>query len=291
MATQTANKSNLTLITGIVIELHPKSGEKWSRAKVRLETGYTAWVTAKFGLKLNEVLTANCTYNEKFRSYDVQNLVDDGEGKVSNAVVILKLVEKLDGVGKVKARRLGEEFPELFQTILDNPQAIVDACGASLEDVVTVANELREERGNLTRVTTLTDLGYPNHLAKQIALVDASYRVAIESPYAAIRLVSGLGWLLADEVGRKMGIKPEDDKRIEAGIDHYYWNNVSSDGHTRVEGEALLYPEALPSLLGIRKGLIQDKIDKVLIPLGDGWYTSAAHRKNAETISGFFLGN
>jgi hypothetical protein len=286
MATATAE---LIEITGIVIELHPKSGEKWSRAKVRQENGSTIWVVCKFALKLQEVLTAKCTYNEKFRSYDVQNLVDDGEGKVSNAVVILKLVETLDGVGKVKARRLGEQFPELFEAIINTPEAVAAACGATLENVQNVAAALREERGNLTRVTALTNLGYPNHLAKQIALVDASYRVALESPYAAIRLVSGLGWLLADEVGRKMGIKPEDSSRIEAGIDYYYYENVANDGHTRVRGEELLYPEALPSLLGIRASLISEKLEKSLIPLGNGWYTSEVHRKNAEVIAGFFL--
>ena len=101
--------------------------------------------------------------------------------------------------------------------------------------------------------------------------------------------VSGLGWLLADEVGRKMGIKPEDSSRIEAGIDYYYYENVANDGHTRVRGEELLYPEALPSLLGIRASLISEKLEKSLIPLGNGWYTSEVHRKNAEVIAGFFL--
>lgn len=284
-----AKTADLIKVSGIVIELHPKSGDKWSRARVRLENGTTAWVVAKFGLKINEVLTANCTFNEKFRSYDVVNLVDDGDGKVSNSVVILKLVELLDGVGKVKARRLGEQFPELYESILANPEAVAAACGATLENVQKVASELREERGNLSRVTALTDLGYPNHLAKQIAIVDQNYRVALESPYAAIRLVSGLGWLLADEVGRKMGIQPEDPKRIEAGIDHYYFEKVANDGHTRVTGEELLYPENLPSLLGINKRLIAEKLETALVPLGNGWYTSAFHRKNAETIAGFFL--
>ena len=279
------------VVTGLVLELHPKSGDRWSRAKLRLENGSTAWVTCKFKLVVGEALTAECTYNAKFKSYDLVKLVDDGDGKVSNAVVILKLVELLDGVGKVKARKLGELFPELYESILDNPEAVATACGANLDDVITVAQQLSTERGNLSRVTELTNLGYPNHLAKQIALVDANYRVALESPYAAIRLVNGLGWLLADEVGRKMGIEASDPKRVEAGINHYYWSEIVNNGHTRVRGEELLFPEALPSMLGIPARLIGEHVDTTLVPLGDGWYTSDAHRKNATIIAEFFLGN
>lgn len=279
------------LVTGIVLELHPKSGDTWSRAKVRLENGATAWVTCKFRLTVGETLTADCTYNPKFKSYDIVKLVDDGDGKVSNAVVILKLVEILDGVGKVKARRLGEQFPELYEVLLESPEKVAEACGASLEAVVSVAQELGAERGNLSRVTELVDLGYPHHLAKQIALVDATYRVALESPYAAIRLVSGLGWLLADEVGRKMGITADNPKRIEAGINHYYWSEIVNNGHTRVRGEELLFPEALPSLLGIPSRLIGEHVDNTLVPLDNGWYTSDVHRKNATIIAEFFVGN
>jgi hypothetical protein len=278
-----------TKITAIVLELHPKSGDRWSRAKCRLEDGTTSWVVAKWKLSLGETLVAEATYNAKFRSYDLVRLVDEG-GTVSNGVVILKLVERLSGVGVVKARRLGEKFPDLFEAIQSSPEAVAAACGAKLEDVKDVAESLAAERGNLSRVTKLVDLGYPNHLAKQIACNEQAYPVATTSPYAAIRLVSGLGWLLADQVGRKMGIAKDDPARIAAGIGHYYADSVAGDGHTRVHEAALLAPEALPAMLGVPRGLIQHGLDSELIPLGGGWYTSARHRDNAETIAGFFFG-
>lgn len=279
-----------TRLTGTVIELHPKSGPNWSRAKVRNVDGRTAWVTAKFQIEDGETFDAECTYNEKYRSYDCVKLVDAGDGKVSNEVVILKLIDILDGVGQVKARRLGEQFPNLYDVLTEAPEKIASACGADLKDVKDVAAGLAGERAELSRVTVLVDKGYPHHLAKRIAKDDRQYRTAQESPYAAIRLVKGLGWLLADEIGRKQGIPNNDPHRIDAGINHFYLESVANDGHTIVHVDTLLAPENLPSLLGVQVGLIESAIENVLIPRGDGWYTSEWHRDNAQVISEFFVG-
>lgn len=284
-----AASPELTRIVGTVIELHPKSGDNWSRAKLQFTDGRTSWVTAKFKMEQGETLEADCTYNDKYRSYDVVKLAAGEDGKVSNAVVILKLVEILDGVGAVKARRLGEQFPDLFEILTTSPEKIVEACGADLQDVKNVADGLAGEKAELSRVSTLVNKGWPHHLAKRVAKNDKAYKTALESPYAAIKFVSGLGWLLADEIGRKLGIKLDDPKRIEAGIDHFYREKVAGDGHTIVHEDDLLGVEALPALLGVKVDKIVSKVDSVLLPRGDGWYTSKQHLDNAQTIAGFFL--
>lgn len=285
----TVSAADTTRVIGTVVELHAKSGDNWSRAKVRFLDGRTAWVTAKFRIEKGETFDAFCTYNDKYRSYDCVSLAAGTDGEVSNEVVILKLVEVLDGVGQVKARRLGTQFPNLYEVLTETPEAIAQACGADLEKVKRVAAVLGGERSELSRVTTLTGKGWPNHLAKRVAKNDQAYKTALESPYAAIRLVDGLGWLLADEIGRKQGIALDDPKRIEAGIDHFYRENVTGDGHTIVHGDTLLAVENLPSLLGVKEGKIAAKIDEVLLPRGDGWYTSKKHYDNATIISEFFL--
>ncbi len=278
---------NTTRVIGTVIDLHPKSGDNWSRAKVQFVDGRTAWVTAKFRIEKGETFDAFCNFNEKYKSYDCVSLAAGENGEVSNEVVILKLVEILQGVGKVKARRLGEKFPNLYEILISTPEKIAEACGASLTDVKLVYLKLTAERSELSRVTTLVSKGWPNHLAKRVAKNDKAYTVAVKSPYAAIKLVDGLGWLLADEIGRKQGIALEDPSRVEAGIDHYYREEVTGDGHTLVH-EDVLIPGA-SDLLGVKKGLVEEKAQNVLLPRGDGWYTSKRHYDNATIISEFFL--
>lgn len=288
--TATANRpseTQLHRLTGVVIDLHAKSGPNWSRAKVQTADGFTSWVTAQFGLEMGETLDANCIYNDKFRSYDVVSLADS-DGKVTNEVVTLRLVQELSGVGSVKAGRLSDKFPDLYETITKDPQQIADACGVDLDEVLRVSGILESENVLLSRVSKLLNYGYPGHIAKRIAKNEAAWKIALESPYRCIKLIEGLGWLIADEVGRKAKIPLTSEDRIQAGIDHYYREKVTRDGHTKVTGAALLDPGALPNLLGIGKNVIQPWLDKTLINLDNGFYTNARHRENAQTIAGFF---
>lgn len=290
MATKTKPpEEQLTRLTGIVIDLHPKSNDSWSRAKVQKADGFTSWVTAKFAIDIGETLDAHCTFNATYKSYDVVSLAG-GDGKVSNDVVVLRLVQELSGVGAIKARRLGEKFDDLYETITKTPTAVAEECGVDLEEVQRVAYILDGERETLSKVTQLVNYGYPGHIAKRIAhpRAIAAWKVALESPYRIIKLVDGLGWLTADEVGRKNKIPLDSPDRIQAGIDHYYREKVTKDGHTKVTADGLLDSAALPALLGVEKGLIADHLDAVLVNLGTGYYTSGRHRENAQTIASFF---
>lgn len=282
-------------LTGIVVDLHPRSNADWSRFKLERQDGSTVWATAKFGVQLREVVDADAAFNAKFKSYDIIKLHATEDGSVSNDVVILRLIDTLDGVGEVKARKLGEKFPNLFVAITETPQDVADACGVSLEKVVEVSAALKTQQEELGRTGILINMGYPNHIAKKAASDDKTYVVAKRSPYEAIRVVNGLGWAIADEVGRKLGIKRDDRHRIAAGIDHYYHEKVAGDGHTRVSQRELLRREALPALLGLQSHVIFPEIETVLIPISEDEngkiYTSGRHRRNAEAIRNFFVAN
>lgn len=282
-------KTELTRVCGTVEEVHPKSNDKWSRAKIYDVKGRGFWITAKFRLSIGETIEADCTFNETYKSYDVVRLADPGDGKISNDVVILKLIDVLDGVGEVKARKLGAEFPELYETLINSPEKIAEFVKIPLETVQTISTGLTAERAVLSRLTKLTAVGYPNYLAKKIADIDHHYIVALKSPYAAIKLVVGLGWKIADTIGLGMGIAADDSNRIAAGIEYAYSEKVAKEGHTLIKGEEFLNPENLPSLLGVSQVKIESILHKTLIPFGDGYYTSPSHLKNSETIKEFFL--
>lgn len=288
MAASPTPAVELTRLTGTVLEKHAKSSDNWSRFKVQTSSGDRCWVTARFGVEIGETFDGECTFNSKYRSYDCVTLAVSEDGKVSNDVVTLKLVEVLDGVGKIKARRLSETFPDLYTAVVERPEEVAAAVGVDVEKVKSVSVALAGEHRNLSFVTELVNRGYPHHLAKKISKDDRAYKVAIESPYAAIKLVKGLGWLLADEIGRKQGVKATDPKRLDAGVDHLYREKISNDGHTIVHLDTLTASENLPSLLGVKGDLIREAIDRVLLARGDGWYTSDRHRENAQTIADFF---
>lgn len=281
---------SLTRISGLVIEKHPKSNATWSRFKLQEANGSTVWATAKFDVELREVIVAEAEFNQKFKSYDVKSLVQNGEAVVSNEVVTLRLIDTLDGVGKIKARKLADKFPELYKSIIETPEAVAAACGVDLVKVQEVAALLTNDAGKLAHITELVNLGWPHHLAKRIGGDEKVFRIAVKSPYAAIRVVAGLGWETADAIGQSQGIKADDPERIKAGISHFYRENIQGDGHTVVTGEELLNREGLPTLLGVRPALIEPLLKVELVELGGGWYTTAFQRKNSEIIARSFLG-
>lgn len=290
-ATAVAEQAKTERISGKVIELHPKSGENWSRFKLQPVQGYPFWATAKFGVELGDVIEADATFHPTYKSYDVKSLVTAVDGKVSNAVVVLKLIDSLKGVGRIKAAKLADHFPELFDTVCNQPEKIVEFIGGELADVKAVANVLSVEKTTLGRLGELINTGYPQHIAKKIVKAgDKAYTVAAKSPYAAIKFVSGLGWLTADEIGVKWGIKRDDPERISAAINHHYREEVSGSGHTRVHVDDLLGHKAVPALLGLNRDAVPlDLIEAELLPVGDGWLTSKSHQRNAAVIAEHFL--
>lgn len=276
---------DLTRLTGTVIELHPKSGPSWSRFRLEKLEGDLYWCTAKWGVSVGDVIDVEANYNSKFKSYDVVRNIESTN--VSNEVVCLQLVKYLPGVGVKKAKILSEKFPELYKEITENPTAIADAVNVNVVDVIQVAESLEASQQHYTRVTTLVNQGYPQHLASRIAPVERLYVVAAKCPYSAIKLVSGLGWKIADEIGIKKGIDPRDPNRIKAAINHYYTEQVTGSGHTTVSLGELIDPQAVPALLGCCPTNLDEYFAQELIEHIPGHYTSRSHRENAETIAFF----
>jgi hypothetical protein len=273
-------------IVGIVREKNPKSGPTWSRFKIQLDTGRHAWCVCNWPVDIGEIVVANATFNSQYKSYDLIEVLHDHQESVSNAVVIMKLCENLQGVGVVKAGKLGEKFPNLYETVINDPHAIVAACGAKLEDVVRVGNELDGQKEVLTRLTLLKKAHWPDHLAKRIVTSDQLYRISIKSPYAAIPWVEGLGWLIADEIGSKQKIAIDAPERIAAGIDHVYRSKVTDDGHTKAPRWFL--NRELERILSLHETKFRNTLDVELIPLQDDWMCSDRNRRHASTIMDFF---
>ncbi len=286
-ATATSQDAEPTRITGEVVELHPKSGDTWTRAKVNRGTS-SVWLTCKYRLDLGQVIDVLCSFNAKFKSYDVIRNAGTS-GVVSNEVVVTYIVKTLPGVGAVKAGYLSKAAGQdkLFDGILANPQWVADAVGAKIEDVNTLVQELNKYRAEFADVSSLTNYGYTPAIAKaitQLGLVDA----ALQSPYPLIPLVTGLGWKLADEVGRKQGIALDAPERVVAGIVHFYNEEVRGQGCTIVSLDELCGSNGAAKFLSVGSDLIREHAVNALIPVGDDLVISKQDLSNEQTIQEFF---
>jgi exodeoxyribonuclease V alpha subunit len=164
---------------------------------------------------------------------------------VSEEGVVSWLAATLPGIGDMRARQLVARFggpAKLWETIEHSPaqlaqvDGITDARAREIHDVY-MANRATRDSMVALRGWGLTDAQIQRCVDQwhTIAAVVENVRA---NPYQLARYVHGFGFLRADEVAGRMGIRHNDPRRIEAGIVHTL-DDATTRGHCWVWGGAL----------------------------------------------------
>ncbi len=85
--------------------------------------------------------------------------------------------------------------------------------------------------------------------------------VVRENPYQLARDIYGIGFRIADQIARNLGIPSDSSKRIQAGI-QYQLEQFLSEGHTCYPKE-LLVRAAAAELLGVEEGPVERQITQM----------------------------
>lgn len=148
-------------------------------------------------------------------------------------------IERYLGSGAIKGIRAGlagkivKKFGEdTFRVIEEEPERLVEVKGIS-ERIARQISEQVENKRDLRKAmiflqkysisTTLSAKIY-QHYGQNI------YKVIQENPYQIAEHVSGVGFKIADEIARKVGIHTDSDFRIQSGI-FYALSQCVQDGH------------------------------------------------------------
>ncbi len=90
---------------------------------------------------------------------------------------------------------------------------------------------------------------------------DDSMAVVKENPYQLARDIYGIGFRIADQIARNLGMPSDSSKRIQAGI-QYQLEQFLSEGHTCYPKE-LLVRAASAELLGVDEGPVERQITQM----------------------------
>ncbi|MEO1090763.1 MAG: ATP-dependent RecD-like DNA helicase [Pseudomonadota bacterium] len=177
------------------------------------------------------------------------------------------------GIGRGLAGRLVGHFGEGLIDVLDRtPARLAEVKGVGPKLADEIAAAWREQKGVREVMLFLYENGLPPGRAKRIweTYKDRTIAVLRQDPYALARDVQGIGFLLADDVARRMGIDRAAPERHRAGLLHVL-NEAAGQGHTgvaRAEARALLeqvtgadeaaFDAAVEGLLGLRALVIAD---------------------------------
>ncbi|MCQ2081189.1 MAG: ATP-dependent RecD-like DNA helicase [Lachnospiraceae bacterium] len=185
----------------------------------------------------------------------------------------------IKGIGEAMARRIVKKFGEDTLRIIDEePERLAEIKGISTRIAQKIAEQVYDKKQLREAFMFLQNYGIGNKLAVKIyeEYKDRMYSVIQKNPYQLAEDVSGVGFKIADDIARKVGISVSSEYRIRCGV-LYELMGASQDGNTYLPVDVLI--EKAISLLGISKEEIMPQIEnliveKKLIKKGENIYSS-----------------
>ena len=148
----------------------------------------------------------------------------------------------IKGVGPALAKRIVKKFKkDTFRIIEEEPERLVEIKGISERIAREICEQMEEKKGMREVMVYLSKFGISGTLA--IRTYDTygpgTYAVMQENPYRLAEDIHGIGFKIADELARKIGIKTDSDYRIRSGI-LYTLLLAAQEGHVYLPKEILL---------------------------------------------------
>lgn len=148
----------------------------------------------------------------------------------------------IKGVGEALAGRIIKKFGEdTFRIIEEEPERLAEVKGISERKAREIALQMEDKRDVREAMVFLQKYGISGTLAVKIYDTYGMelYGVMRENPYRLAEDVGGIGFKIADEIARKVGIHTDSDYRIRCGI-LYVLLQAAMDGHIFLPENVLL---------------------------------------------------
>ena len=147
----------------------------------------------------------------------------------------------IKGIGESLAKRIVKAFGnDTFRIIEEEPERLAEIKGISERKARDIAVQVMEKKDLRQAMIFLQKYGISNALAIKIYKeygLDV-YSVLQENPYKMAEDITGVGFKIADEIAKKIGIKTDSDYRIRSGL-LYTLLQAVNEGHSYLPMEVL----------------------------------------------------
>ncbi len=146
------------------------------------------------------------------------------------------------GIGPVMARRIVERFGEKTLEIMDrHMERLAEVEGLGGKRIETMREAWQAQKGVQDVMLFLTAHGVTPGYATKIFRKYGHDAVILltENPYRMAEEISGIGFLIADRIAKKLGFPGDHPLRLESGIVHTL-GEVTRNGHVYYPEEALI---------------------------------------------------
>lgn len=203
--------------------------------------------------------TAHSSYGKQFEADFLERLLPDTKEEILDYLSS----RAVKGIGPKTAQKIVARFGEDSLRILDaSPERLAEISGISLAKAKEMGKNYRNQVGIRRLIEFLT----ANHLSAELAVRtyklfgDNSMEILQDNPYVLTQPEIAGNFGATDALGIKLGISPEDPRRIEAGL---LWLLRSSrdNGHCFLPWEKLAFAGC--NLLGIDRNVIVAELEQM----------------------------
>lgn len=148
----------------------------------------------------------------------------------------------IKGIGPALAERIVKKFGcDSFRIVEEEPERLAEVKGISEKKAREIAVLFQEKKDMRDAMVFLQKYGISNTLAVKIynEYGDGLYSMIQENPYRMAEDMQGVGFKIADEIARKVGIHTDSDYRIRSGI-LYMLSLAALEGHIFLPKDVLL---------------------------------------------------
>ena len=145
------------------------------------------------------------------------------------------------GVGKATAEKIVAAYPDdTINSILRDPSALTGILTLAKRN--SFIKRLTENAGQDRLLADLSKYGLPANVNLRIieAYHEEALRIVETTPYQLVEDIQGVGFKLADMIATQLGIAPDDEGRLRAGLLHTVSAQSLATGDTYLFREELL---------------------------------------------------
>lgn len=177
-------------------------------------------------------------YGEQFSAVDVKVLPPN----TCEGIVKYLSSGLIKGIGPVTAQAIVDKFKEDTLYIIEfNSKKLEEVKGVSKEKAEKIAGAFLDLKKMQNAVMFLQTYDISTSMALRIYKVygDKTEQILKVNPYKMIEDIDGIGFLSADKIAQKLGIAPDSDFRLRAGILYVLKETSDKNGSTYLTQKAL----------------------------------------------------
>ena len=170
----------------------------------------------------------------------------------------------IKGIGMVMSKRIVDKFGDkTFDIIEEQPERLAEIKGISLNMAMRISEQFEEKKEMRDAMIFLAQYGISDNLAVKIysEYKGELFDVISNNPYRLATDIKGVGFKIADEIGRRVGIDPDSSFRKKCAIT-YILTQAASFGHIYLPEEELL--QSVNSILGIPDADVKNELEELV---------------------------